>query len=70
MTTIRIRRAPEAVPKTGSYRVEFSDGRDPVYFYYDDEKSRRLSPDAVDSKTALERAKAFAREQTKMGRLP
>jgi hypothetical protein len=35
--TIRIRKTKEAVPKTGSYKVEFSDGRKPEYFHYEDE---------------------------------
>jgi hypothetical protein len=53
----------EAVPKTGSFEVRFSDGRPSKFFYYEDEKSRRLRPEQVDSETALERAKAFARAE-------
>ena len=51
----------EAVPKCGSYEVRFSDGRPSKYFYWDDEPSRRLRPEMVGSKEALEAAKAFAR---------
>lgn len=65
--TTRITKTPEAVPKTGSYKVEY--GGQVRWFYYDDEKSRRLRPDAMTSEQALEAAKAFARaEQEKMKR--
>ncbi|MCS3690976.1 hypothetical protein [Bradyrhizobium elkanii] len=63
MVEIKIRRTPEAVPKTGSFEVYYSDGRESVWFYYDDEKSRRLRPDAMTSEQALEKAKEFAREE-------
>jgi hypothetical protein len=53
----------EAVPKCGSFEVRFSDGRPSKFFYWEDEKSRRLRPEQVDSETALERAKAFARAE-------
>ena len=53
----------EAVPKCGSFEVRFSDGRPSHYFYWDDIAGRRLNPDAVDGQTALERAKAFARDE-------
>jgi hypothetical protein len=46
----------EAVPKCGSYEVRFSDGRPSEFFYWDDIPGRRLNP-------ALERAKAFARDE-------
>jgi len=62
---IKISKMPEAVPKTGSYKVEYSDGRPSVYHYYDDEPSRRLRPEQMTSAQALEAAKAFAR--TKRG---
>jgi hypothetical protein len=41
----------------------FSDGRPSEFFYWDDIPGRRQNPDAVDSLTALERAKAFARDE-------
>jgi hypothetical protein len=53
----------EAVPNTGSFEVRFPDGRPPKYFYWDDEPSRRLRPEQVDRKTALEAAKALARSE-------
>lgn len=53
----------EAVPKCGSYEVRFSDGRPAEFFYCDDIPGRRLNPDALDSQTAVERAKAFARDE-------
>lgn len=56
---VRISKTKEAVPKTGSYRVEHPGGM--KFFYYDDEKSRRLRPETMTSEQALEAAKAFAR---------
>ena len=53
----------EAVPDTGSFEVMFPDGRPSRYFYWDDVPGRRLRPEQVDSKTALEAAKAFARAE-------
>jgi hypothetical protein len=53
----------EAVPKCGSFEVRFSDGRDSVYFYWEDVPSRRLRPDQLTSEEALEKAKAFARAE-------
>jgi hypothetical protein len=48
-------------------RVRFADGRPSRYFY--NIAGRRLSPDAVDGQTALERARAVARaEQDKRAR--
>ena len=51
----------EAAPKSGSFEVWFPDGSPSRYFYWDDLPSRRLRPDLVDSETALEQAKVFAR---------
>ena len=52
-----------------SYEVRFSDGRPSVFFYWDDEPSRRLRPEQLDSEKALEQAKAFARaERDSLGR--
>jgi hypothetical protein len=53
----------EAVPKCGSYEVRYLDGRPSQGFYWDDLVGRRLSPDAVDGQTALERAKDFVRAE-------
>ena len=60
--TIRIIKH-EAVPQTGSFEVRFPDGRPSVYFYWDDIAGRRLSAEQMDSKQALEAAKALAREK-------
>lgn len=51
----------EAVPKTGSYEVRFSDGRPSAYFYWDDIPGRRLRREQVDSLQALQAAKTLAR---------
>jgi hypothetical protein len=52
-----------------SYEVRFSDGRPSVFFCWDDEASRRLRPEQLDSEKALEQAKAFARaERDSLGR--
>jgi hypothetical protein len=57
----------EAVPNCGSFEVRFPDGRESVYFHWDDIAGRRMRPDVVDNATALERAKSFARaEQDKL----
>jgi hypothetical protein len=60
MSTVRLIKH-EAVPKCGSFEVRFSDGTPSRYFYFDDIAGRRLRPELVDSKQALEEAKAFAR---------
>jgi hypothetical protein len=61
----------EVIPDCGSFEVRFSDGRPSKYFYWDDLSSRRLRPDLVDSETALEQAKAFARaERGRLRRRP
>lgn len=49
----------EAVPNCGSFEVKYSGGS--RFFYFEDVPSRRLRPEQVDSETALEKAKAFAR---------
>lgn len=51
----------EAMPKCGSYEVRFSDGRLSKFFYWDDEPGRRLRPEKVSGKKALQAAKIFAR---------
>jgi len=58
---VKISKMPEAVPGTGSYKVEYDDQI--RYFYYDDEASRRIRHDAMTSQQALEAAKAFARAE-------
>jgi hypothetical protein len=56
----------EVVPKCGSFEVRFPDGRPSRYFYWDDIPGRRLSPNAVDSATAEQAAKALARAEQDM----
>ena len=57
----------EAVPKTGSFEVRFTDGRESRYFYWDDIPGRRLRPEMLTSEVALEQAKAFARAERDKG---
>lgn len=57
--TVKITKTPEVIPKTGSYKVTYGD--QVAWFYYDDEPSRRLRPDALTQERALEAAKALAR---------
>ena len=51
------------LPKCGSFKVRFSDGRPSQYFYWEDLPGRRLRSDLVASDVALEQAKAFARAE-------
>jgi hypothetical protein len=53
----------ETVANSGSFEVRFSDGRESVYFYFDDEASGRLRPELLTRKEALENAKNFARAE-------
>jgi hypothetical protein len=53
----------EAIPKCGSFEVRLPNGAPSRYFYWDDLPSRRLRPDLVDGRTALEQAEAFARAE-------
>jgi hypothetical protein len=62
MPTVRLIKH-EAVSQSGSFEVRFSEGRPSHFFYWDDIPGRRLNPDAVDSQTALERAKGIARAE-------
>lgn len=60
--TIRINKhTTERIPDAGSYGVHFSDGRESVYFYWDDNAGRRAIRMVDDSTTALEKAREFAR---------
>lgn len=60
--TIRIIRH-ESIPECGSFEVRFSDGRESVYFYFEDNEGRRLRSDQVGSAEALEQAKRLARAE-------
>jgi hypothetical protein len=57
----------QPVPKSGSFEVRFSDGRESKFFYFDDILARRLRPDILTSDQALEQAKAFARAERDRG---
>jgi hypothetical protein len=62
MKTARVRIIKhEAVPDCGSFEVRFADGRESIYFYWDDLPGRRLNPETLDRETAMEQAKAVAR---------
>ena len=51
----------EAIPGSGSIEVQFPDGRESLFFYWDNIPARRLRRDMMDRETALETAKAVAR---------
>jgi hypothetical protein len=57
----------EAVPKRGSYEVQFPNGRPSKYFYWEEIPGPGLRSEQVDSKQALEEAKAFARAFVRFG---
>ena len=58
--------APE-VPGSGSYEVRFPDGRDSIYFYWDDNPGRRSITLELSSEEAERKAKDLARtEQDKL----
>ena len=57
----------EAVPGCGSFEVRFDDGRESRFVYWDDQASRRLRPELLTRKAALEQAKAFARAEREKG---
>lgn len=62
----RIRIIPHAPPGIlycGSFEVRFPDGRDSVWFYWDDVPSRRLRNEAMSQEQAVEAAKKLAREE-------
>ena len=66
--TARIQiRKHEAVPGNGSFEVRFADGRESVFFYFDDVASRRLRPELFTSQEALEAARALARAERDKG---
>jgi hypothetical protein len=57
----------ETVPKTGSFEVRFTDGRESKFFYWDDVASRRLRSNMLSSDQALEQARAFAQAERDKG---
>lgn len=46
--------SPVGIPDTGSFEVKFSDGRDSVYFHWDDNAGRR----AISMSTTMTQAQA------------
>jgi hypothetical protein len=62
MTSARIIKH-EAIARTGSYEVKFTDGRPSVYHYFDDDPGRRSITGKMTSAQALELAKAAARAE-------
>jgi hypothetical protein len=59
--------AAPAVPDSGSYEVCFPDGRESVYFYWDDNPGRRSITMALSSEEAQRKAKELVRsEQDKL----
>ena len=44
----------EAIPGSGSFEVRFPDGRESLFFYWDNIPARRLRRDMMDRETALE----------------
>ena len=53
----------EAVPRSGSFEVRFTDGRPSRYFYWDDLPTRRVRPEILNRQEALKLAQAFARAE-------
>ena len=51
----------QAVPGSGSFEVRFADGRESLFFYWDNVPARRIRKGMLDRETALETAKAVAR---------
>ncbi|MGX1418300.1 hypothetical protein [Bradyrhizobium elkanii] len=59
---VRIRKhVTDRIPDAGSYGVHFADGREPVYFFWDDNAGRRSIRNVDDSETALAKARDLAR---------
>jgi len=49
------------IPDSGSFEVRFADGRPSLYWYWDDNKSRRSVRNCDDQETAKAKAQEFAR---------
>ena len=58
-----IRHTPKGIPDAGSYEVRYEDGRESVYFYWDDNAGRRAITGHLTKAEAEEKAKAFARAE-------
>jgi len=55
--------ASPAVPDSGSYEVRFPDGRESVYFYFDDNPGRRSITRKLSGEEAERKAKDLARAE-------
>ncbi|XUM21089.1 hypothetical protein ACRAVF_27385 [Bradyrhizobium oligotrophicum S58] len=57
--------SPKGIPDTGSFEVRFADGRESVYFYWDDDPGRRAISMSVkmDRSQALQAARTLARTE-------
>jgi hypothetical protein len=53
----------EAVPDCGSFEVRFPDDRASVYFYWEDNKGRRLRTEQMTSEEARLKAQELVREE-------
>jgi len=51
------------IPNQGSFEVRFADGRPSVYFYWEDDASRRAVNKRLTLEQALEAAKKLARSE-------
>lgn len=51
----------EVVPNCGSFEIQFKDGRQSKFFYWDDVPGRGLRDDQFDQETAKRKAQEFAR---------
>ena len=53
----------EVIRGTGSFEVRYADGRPSDFFYFEDDPSRRLSPDVMTRAEALRAAQVKARQE-------
>jgi hypothetical protein len=60
MVNIRIIRH-SVIPESGSFEVRFDDGRPSLYWYWDDNASRRSVRGCLDQEAAKKQAQEFAR---------
>jgi hypothetical protein len=60
MANIRIIRH-SVIPESGSFEVRFADGRPSLYWYWDDNASRRSVRNCLDQEAAKKQAQEFAR---------
>ena len=67
-TRSALQRSEMAPPATPAATVKFPDGRESVYFYWDDNSGRRAITQAMSNTEAFLKAKELARaEQDKLG---